>query len=153
MPLMKAHVYAKVAMSFAMIAVLITVLSTTFSNPSQASSSVASAATPVVAGNWPKDFELVYCWGTSDFDDIGAWCPCAELTLHKRPKDVDVFDCGTGNTFFAAGTWSKTRRWSTVTFDFGTVIYSGTKQVDGTFRGTMLSSSGIMGVWEGEFIR
>ncbi len=111
-----------------------------------ASSEAAAAA------KWPKNFTMVYCWGTSDVDDIGPWCPCADLTLYKD-RSVDVFDCATGNFYPNSGNWSKTRRWREITFSFnGLVVYTGTKQPDGTYLGTMVTPSGLMGVWQGEFL-
>ena len=125
-------------------AITTTMALASFAAPSQSDAAIKAA--------WPRTLTLNYCWGTSDFGDLGPWCPCADLTLHKRPRDVDVFDCATGTFYPAAGTWSKTRRWRTVTFEFGVVTYSGSKQPDGTYRGMMITTSGLMGIWEGEFI-
>lgn len=146
----------KSSFCFALLAVLVTAISSGIP-----SCSTAAAHTPIVVptvkasslvARWPRDFELVYCWGTMDHQDIGNGCPCAQITLHKRPRDVDVFDCATGNFYPSSGQWSKTRRWNEVTFEFdGQVIYHGVKQPDGTYRGTMIASNGFYGVWEGEF--
>ena len=111
-------------------------------------------AAAVAKASWPKTFSLVYCWGTSDYNDIGPWCPCADLTLYRRPRTCDVFDCATGIFYPDAGTWSKTGRWRDVTFHFdGQVTYTGSKQPDGKYRGVMITTTGLMGVWEGELFQ
>ncbi len=123
-------------------------------------SSSLNAAEPAASGNsgetpanWPKTFELVYCWGGTTQNDIDAWCPCAELTLHRRPKTFDVFDCLSGNFVADAGTWSKKRRWREITFELSNgVVYHGVEQPDGTYFGTMLTPNGVYGVWSGEFV-
>ena len=142
--------HAKILTSFVLLASLAVVGSMTLSNQQ----SVQAASSPIVnaQAGWPRSMSLVYCWGTIDPDDISQYCPCAELTLHKRPRDVDVFDCATGIFYPAAGTWSKTRRWRQVTFDFGQVTYTGTRLPDGSYEGMMLTQSGMYGVWRGEFL-
>ena len=109
------------------------------------------AATAIQA-NWPKSFTMQYCWGATDPSQVDQWCPCADLTLYRRPKTWDVFDCQTGQYHSNAGTWSKTGRWATITFDVpGVVTYTGTKLQDGTYEGMMMTASGLTGVWVGEF--
>lgn len=115
---------------------------------------VASAAMPapaVTASVWSRTMSLNYCWGTMDPNDITSFCPCADLTLTRRPRSVDVYDCATGIAYPAAGTWSKTRRWKEVTFEFnGLVTYTGVKQADGSYEGIMFTTGGMFGVWRGE---
>lgn len=138
------------------IAVLVTATFSTFnvSHVSAAVPAVASAAIPapaVTTSVWSRTMSLNYCWGTMDPNDITPFCPCADLTLTRRPRSVDVYDCATGIAYPAAGTWSKTRRWQEVTFEFnGLVTYTGVKQADGSYEGIMFTTGGMFGVWRGE---
>ena len=113
-------------------------------------SQTADAAIRPPSG-WPKSFTLLYCWGASNTNDVGSWCPCADITLN-RDRTIDVLDC-ISNTFYPnAGMWRKRQRWGKLNFTLSNgAIYEGVQLPDGSYEGTMVTPSGITGVWVGEF--
>ncbi|MFO0878473.1 MAG: hypothetical protein U0840_14130 [Gemmataceae bacterium] len=101
----------------------------------------------------PRHFHLVYCWGVDSFDDVvEEWCVPAELTLYANGR-FDAYDGATDTTSTNVGDWYTTRKNRTITFeiDNGT-IYTGDKQSDGSYRGTIIGYLGSTGLWMGEFV-
>lgn len=102
------------------------------------------------AANFPRTFEVHYVWGVSNPASVSDYSihPKATLTLYRNGT-VDVFDHATGENYPAVGTWRS--RGSNITFVFGSVVYMGTKQNNGSYLGTMSIQGGPNGVWQGRY--
>lgn len=101
-------------------------------------------------GGFPKTFKLNYAWSytsLSQVPNISQW-PEAVLTL-KANGSIDVVDQGT--TYPNIGSWVKQGNQITFTFPSGGAVYSGIRQTNGTYNGTMSTTSGMYGVWKGKY--
>lgn len=101
-------------------------------------------------GGFPKTFKLNYAWSytsLSQVPNISQW-PEAVLTL-KANGSIDVVDQGT--TYPNIGNWVKQGNQITFTFSGAGVVYRGIRQTNGSYNGTMSTTSGMYGVWKGKY--
>ncbi|MEZ6095915.1 MAG: hypothetical protein R3C03_17070 [Pirellulaceae bacterium] len=120
-------------------------LATVFSIPNFDLASAGDSAS-LGGPSWPKTFELNYVWGTTDPADL-QYGTLAEISMTRNHR-IDVLDYG--QWYFDVGSWSKSRNSIEFQLDNG-VIYSGTKQNDGSYLGVITAPSGLYGIWSGRF--
>lgn len=111
--------------------------------------SVTSAAPP---SSYPKTFALKYLWASTDYGELALYGD--EVALQLRKDKTFTVD---GYPQDPAGTWQITRGGATITFNLvSDVQYTGERQPDGSYLGTMLSSnpqnSGLSGIWSGHYM-
>ena len=96
-----------------------------------------------------QTFKLRYAWSYTSLSQvrggIDRW-PQATFQLNSN---------GTINTLTQSnvGTWSLVGPQITMNFAFnnGSSTYIGTRQTDGSFNGSMISGTGMVGVWKGSY--
>ena len=99
----------------------------------------------------PLYFELIYRWGGDGIEDIDPDnSPQAELTLNANGR-FDAHDVATGKTVLNVGDWYTRRTRITFELDNGTV-YTGLRQSDGSYFGTVTGYLGNTGVWFGRYV-
>jgi hypothetical protein len=111
----------------------------------------SSAAAPAHAQSYPKTFKLNFAWSytnISQVPNIDQW-PQATLKLNRNGS-LDVFDGSTNTSYPSVGTWRQ--QGSQITFTFPTAIYTGQKQRDHSYIGSMSATNGMRGVWKGKFV-
>lgn len=111
---------------------------------------VSGAASPALAQSYPKTFKLNYAWSYRDVSqvpNIDQW-PQATLKLNRNGS-VDGYSEYTGNLTPNIGTW--VQRSGRITFTFPSATYTGQRQQDGSYNGTMTNTNGWYGAWKGRF--
>lgn len=98
-----------------------------------------------------KTFVVHYSWGGPPPGGDWNLTPSATLKLYSNGK-VDVEDLGV--VYSDVGTWSTARGGRTMTIRLdGGAVYTGTRQTDGSYTGTMTSPNvGEPGVWRGTYV-